>query len=60
MGLEPHPGITVDYGATPLACSTTQQTGVQAFVGDVSDGKIGAAAMTYANPLTKSLSFRKA
>lgn len=54
------PGITVDYGATPLACSTTQQTGVQAFVGGVSDGKIGAAVMTYTNPLTESLSFRKA
>lgn len=50
----------MDYGATPLACSTTQQTGVQSFVGGVSDGKIGAAVMAYTNPLTEALSFRKA
>ncbi|KAF9481396.1 polysaccharide lyase family 8 protein [Pholiota conissans] len=54
------PGITVDYGATPLLCGTTQQTGIETFVGGVSDGKIGAAAMKYTNPLTKSLHFQKA
>ncbi|KAF8973958.1 polysaccharide lyase family 8 protein [Flammula alnicola] len=54
------PGITVDYGATPSVCGTTKQTGIESFVGGVSDGKIGAAAMTYTNPLTKSLHFQKA
>ncbi|KAF8198911.1 polysaccharide lyase family 8 protein [Pholiota molesta] len=54
------PGTTVDYGATPLVCGATQQTGIESFVGGVSDGKIGAAAMKYTNPLTQSLHFQKA
>lgn len=41
-------------------CGTTQQTGIESFVGGVSDGKIGAAAMKYTNPLTQSLHFQKA
>ncbi|KAH7931010.1 polysaccharide lyase family 8 protein [Leucogyrophana mollusca] len=54
------PGSTVDYGATPLTCSKTQFTGIEAFVGGVTDGNIGAAAMRYTNPLTRSLSWQKA
>ncbi|KAF8484382.1 chondroitin AC/alginate lyase [Gautieria morchelliformis] len=54
------PGTTVDYGATPLACGTINQVGVESFVGGVSTGVLGAAAMRYTNPLTKALSFQKA
>ena len=53
------PGITVDYGATPLNCGSTGQNGIESFVGGVSDGNIGIAAMRYTNPLTKSLSWQK-
>ena len=54
------PGITTDYGATALTCGTTQQIGVESFVGGVSDGTTGIAAMRYTNPLTKSLHWQKA
>ncbi|KIM43567.1 polysaccharide lyase family 8 protein [Hebeloma cylindrosporum] len=54
------PGITTDYGATALSCGTTEQIGVESFVGGVSDGKTGIAAMSYTNPLTESLSWQKA
>ncbi|KAH9486902.1 Hyaluronate lyase [Psilocybe cubensis] len=54
------PGITVDYGATPLVCGTTQQTGIESFVGGASDDTIGIAALRYTNPLTRSLHFQKA
>jgi hypothetical protein len=54
------PGITVDYDATPLNCDHTQFTGVEAFVGGASDGKIGISAMRYTNPFTKSLRWQKA
>ncbi|KAF8912697.1 polysaccharide lyase family 8 protein [Gymnopilus junonius] len=54
------PGITVDYGATALVCGTTQQTGVENFVGGVSDDTIGVAAMRFTNPLTRSLHWQKA
>ncbi|KAG5637191.1 hypothetical protein H0H81_005448 [Sphagnurus paluster] len=54
------PGITVDYGATPLNCATTNTTGLQAFVGGASTGKIGIGAMKYTNPLTQMLSWQKA
>ncbi|KIJ68409.1 polysaccharide lyase family 8 protein [Hydnomerulius pinastri MD-312] len=54
------PGITVDYNATVLDCAHTGYTGKQAFVGGVSDGTVGAAAMRYTNPDTKSLSWQKA
>ncbi|KAI8995601.1 polysaccharide lyase family 8 protein [Trametes punicea] len=53
------PGITVDYGATPLTCSTTRHTGTQSFVGGASDGLVGAVAMRYENPISKSLNWRK-
>ena len=50
----------MDYGATPLNCSQAQWKGLESFVGGVSDGKIGAAAMKYFNPLTKAFSWQKA
>ncbi|OAX43647.1 polysaccharide lyase family 8 protein [Rhizopogon vinicolor AM-OR11-026] len=53
------PGITVDYNATTLTCQHTQYIGKQAFVGGVSDGEVGVAAMRYTNPMTKSLSWQK-
>ncbi|KAI0365219.1 polysaccharide lyase family 8 protein [Pilatotrama ljubarskyi] len=53
------PGITVDYGATPLTCSTTRHTGTQTLVGGASDGIVGAVAMRYENPISKSLNWRK-
>ncbi|EJF60682.1 polysaccharide lyase family 8 protein [Dichomitus squalens LYAD-421 SS1] len=54
------PGTTLDYNATPLSCNFTEWNGTQAFVGGVSDGSVGAAAMRYTNPYTGSLSFQKA
>lgn len=53
------PGITVDYNATALTCSTTRHTGDQTFVGGASDGSIGAIAMRYENPINKELNWRK-
>jgi len=53
------PGITTDYGATPLSCATENTAGVESFVGGVSNGKLGAAVMRYTNPLTKALTFQK-
>ena len=53
------PGITVDYGATPLSCDQTRQTGIDSFVGGASDGLVGAVAMRFENPLTRNLNFRK-
>jgi len=53
-------GITVDYGATPLDCNDTTAVGIEAFVGGVSDGQAGLAAMRYTNPLARSFSWQKA
>lgn len=53
------PGITVDYNATVLDCNHTSYTGQEAFVGGVSDGRIGAAAMRYTNPESGSISWQK-
>ncbi|KAI0029629.1 polysaccharide lyase family 8 protein [Vararia minispora EC-137] len=53
------PGITVDYGATPLNCSGARHTGTQALVGGASDGQIGVAAMRYETPTSKTLNWRK-
>ncbi|KAI0825161.1 polysaccharide lyase family 8 protein [Trametes gibbosa] len=53
------PGITVDYGATPLTCSTTRHTGTQTLVGGASDGRVGAVAMRYETPSSKNLNWRK-
>ncbi|KAF8061711.1 polysaccharide lyase family 8 protein [Lyophyllum atratum] len=54
------PGITTDYGATPLNCNTSKLLGLEAFVGGASDGRIGVAAMRYTNPVTKQLKWQKA
>jgi len=40
-------------------CANASSTGIEAFVGGVSDGSIGLAAMRFTNPLTKSLSWQK-
>ncbi|KAF4605272.1 hypothetical protein EYR40_004055 [Pleurotus pulmonarius] len=53
------PGTTVDYGATPLTCSTARKTGTQPLVGGASDGTVGVAAMRYETPTTKTLNWRK-
>ncbi|KAH8102633.1 polysaccharide lyase family 8 protein [Cristinia sonorae] len=54
------PGITTDFGATPLTCGGAEHFGIHAFVGGASTGKVGAAAMQYTNPTTKALSWQKA
>ncbi|KAJ7573686.1 polysaccharide lyase family 8 protein [Mycena floridula] len=54
------PGITVDFGGTALNCDTAAFTGTQTFVGGVSTGNRGVAAMRYANPSTHALRFQKA
>ncbi|KAF8228646.1 hypothetical protein L208DRAFT_1379292 [Tricholoma matsutake] len=53
------PGITVDYGNTPLKCSNSGLLAIETFVGSVSDGTMGMAVMQYTNPLTKSFHFQK-
>ncbi|KAF9453782.1 polysaccharide lyase family 8 protein [Macrolepiota fuliginosa MF-IS2] len=53
------PGITTDYGATPLSCNQTGFTGIENFVGGASNGDIGIAVMRYTNPLTKALKWQK-
>lgn len=53
------PGITVDYNANILSCSTAQKTGTQSLVGGVTDGTVGVAAMRYETPITKTLNWRK-
>ncbi|CAK5268181.1 unnamed protein product [Mycena citricolor] len=60
MDWELIPGITVDYGATPLNCGQTGAAGIEGFVGGASDGTKGAAAMRYTNPLTRTLHWQKA
>ncbi|KAI0307724.1 polysaccharide lyase family 8 protein [Multifurca ochricompacta] len=54
------PGTTIDYGATPLDCAHASWTGLESFVGGVSNGKTGVAAMQYLNPLTQAFSWQKA
>ncbi|KAJ7692116.1 polysaccharide lyase family 8 protein [Mycena rosella] len=53
------PGTTVDYGATPLNCDTATVTGIQPYVGGVSDGVVGIAAMRFDNPTTRAMTWRK-
>lgn len=53
------PGISVDYAATALNCSGARHTGTQSFVGGVSDGRIGVAAMRFETPTSKTLTWRK-
>jgi hypothetical protein len=54
------PGTTTDYNNTALTCGKAKWTGREAFVGGVSTGSLGAAAMRYSNPYTKALSWQKA
>jgi hypothetical protein len=53
------PGITVDYEATDLVCSSGV-TGKEKFVGGVSNNDTGIAVMRYTNPLTGALKWQKA
>jgi hypothetical protein len=52
------PGITSD-GKTPLSCDQAQFVGLESFVGGASDGRIGLAAMRYANPRGGPLRWQK-
>ncbi|KAJ3511289.1 hypothetical protein NLJ89_g4184 [Agrocybe chaxingu] len=54
------PGITVDYQATPLDCATILKTGIESFVGGVSDSTVGIGVMRYTTPSTQALHFQKA
>ncbi|KZV87023.1 galactose mutarotase-like protein [Exidia glandulosa HHB12029] len=54
------PGTTTDYGGTPLSCDTISKSGLESFVGGVSDGGRGIGVMRYTNPTTKALSWQKA
>ncbi|KIO26606.1 polysaccharide lyase family 8 protein, partial [Tulasnella calospora MUT 4182] len=54
------PGITTNYGETPLLCNFTQWSGNRTFVGGASDGEIGVTAMDYLNPYTGAFAYRKA
>lgn len=54
------PGTTVDYNGTALSCDEVGFIGLESFVGGVSDGSIGIAAMKFTNPITKALSWQKA
>ncbi|RCI05284.1 hypothetical protein CU098_004937 [Rhizopus stolonifer] len=54
------PGTTVDYGATPLRCNSTQFYGNTSFVGGLSTtGHGGMAVMQYINPMTGALRWEK-
>ncbi|KAL5637688.1 hypothetical protein ACGC1H_002078 [Rhizoctonia solani] len=54
------PGITTDYGATPLDCGSARREGVDAYAGGVQAGDVGMAAMRYINPFSGQFSFYKA
>ncbi|KAF1802642.1 polysaccharide lyase family 8 protein [Mucor lusitanicus] len=53
------PGITVDYGGTPLQCSKVKSKGKKDFVGGATDGNTGVAVMDYVNPQNGNLAFKK-
>ncbi|KAL7315932.1 hypothetical protein PS15m_005092 [Mucor circinelloides] len=53
------PGITVDYGGTPLQCTKVKNKGKKAFVGGATDGNTGIAVMDYLNPQNQNLTFKK-
>ncbi|CAE6473793.1 unnamed protein product [Rhizoctonia solani] len=53
-------GITTDYAATKLECSTATRAGVDPYAGGVQADDVGMAAMRYVNPLTQSFRFYKA
>ncbi|CAE7184577.1 unnamed protein product [Rhizoctonia solani] len=54
------PGITTDYGATPLDCGSARRDGVDPYAGGVQASDVGMAAMRYLNPFSKTFSFYKA
>ncbi|CCO32573.1 hypothetical protein BN14_06635 [Rhizoctonia solani AG-1 IB] len=54
------PGITTDYGATPLECKAVKHRGIDAYAGGVQSGNVAMAAMRYVNPMSKTFSFYKA
>ncbi|KAH6917349.1 chondroitin AC lyase [Coprinopsis sp. MPI-PUGE-AT-0042] len=53
------PGTTTDYQNTPLNCAATTITGVETFVGGLSNGRAGTAAMRYTNPNTRAIQWQK-
>ncbi|KAG2172701.1 hypothetical protein INT43_000048 [Umbelopsis isabellina] len=52
------PGTTIDYRGTPNNC-TPAYYGLNSFVGGVSNGQVGAAALNFENPKTKNFSWKK-
>lgn len=54
------PGITTDYGATPLSCANITYNGIESFVGGVSADGSAIGAMKYTNPMTQAFGFQKA
>ncbi|CAE6505916.1 unnamed protein product [Rhizoctonia solani] len=54
------PGITTNYGATPLDCGTARRDGVDSYAGGVQAGDVGMAAMRYVDPFSQKFSFYKA
>lgn len=54
------PGITTDYGRTPLTCATSSYFSAESFVGGLSDGSSAIGVMRYTNPMTGGLKFQKA
>ena len=53
------PGITTDYGNTPLECETVGTSSTETWVGGVSNGARGLAVMSYTNPITHAMSWQK-
>ncbi|OBZ87324.1 Chondroitinase-AC [Choanephora cucurbitarum] len=53
------PGITVDYGRTPLTCVKSKIKGKKKFVGGATDGNTGIAVMDFLNPMNGNLQFEK-
>ncbi|KAG8968151.1 hypothetical protein FRC03_008504 [Tulasnella sp. 419] len=57
------PGITTDYGNTPLICNFTQWGGNETFVGGASVGEgeeaTGISVMKYLNPYTGAFKYKK-
>ncbi|KAG2205881.1 hypothetical protein INT46_006914 [Mucor plumbeus] len=53
------PGITNDYGGTPLVCTQVKKKGKKAFVGGATDQNTGIAVMDYLNPSNGNLAFKK-
>ena len=54
------PGTTTDYQNTPLSCADAKATGIENFVGGLSNGHSGIAAMRYTNPNTRAIQWQKA